>query len=110
MRTRVLLIFFILITSFSYNVNAENARVLSYKENIKIPSSTSWIKNVEVKKDKNNSKNKFKVTKKDLKTEIKQRKKYHKSLLSIYNEWFDPKYLELIQSNSNRLSSLRKLL
>lgn len=50
---------------------------------------------------------KVKMTKKDLKTEIKKRKKYHKDLLLKYNEFFDEKYLNLISENSLILSNLR---
>ncbi|MDR1944754.1 MAG: hypothetical protein LBQ59_01340 [Candidatus Peribacteria bacterium] len=53
---------------------------------------------------------KSRITKKDLKNEIKRRKRYHKALLSIYNESFKQEYLDLIADNSKRLLVLRELL
>lgn len=48
--------------------------------------------------------------KKKIKKAIKERKKYHRSLLQAYNKSFDPKYLDYIQKNSEKISQLRLLL
>lgn len=55
----------------------------------------------------NENKNIWKITKKELKKEIKQRKKYHKNLLEKYNLDFDSKTLWMLQENSLILSNLR---
>ena len=46
--------------------------------------------------------------KKILKKQIQKRKKYHKNLLSLYNEWFDAKYLDMISKNGVILDRLMK--
>lgn len=51
---------------------------------------------------------KVNLTKKDLKNEIKKRKKYHKTLLENYNKNFEKKYFDLIVENSLILSNLRQ--
>lgn len=70
-----------------------------------IPSNTDEITTIRLVDE-----NKPKLSKKDLKDEIKRRKKHHKALLSIYNESFEEKYLELIADNSSKLTKLRELL
>lgn len=46
--------------------------------------------------------------KKVLKKEIGKRKRYHKTLLSQYNKWFDTKYLNMITNNGIIINNLRK--
>lgn len=47
--------------------------------------------------------------KKILKKEIQNRKKYHKTLLNMYNKNFDENYLKLITDNSLKIQELEKL-
>lgn len=46
--------------------------------------------------------------KKVLKKEIQKRKKYHKNLVSLYNNWFYTRYLNIITKNSIIIYNLRK--
>ncbi len=117
MKRNILLILFLLLTTLNYDVNTYNQNQLKSVEATKKISVLSKNNNQnryskdksnKYLKDKNNKN--FKVTKKDLKNEIKKRKKYHRSLLSTYNKSFDNKYLEKIAYNSKRLSDLRNLL
>ncbi len=112
MKKNILLLVFVLLTSTnytgsvsSYNNTAQVSKVIEVAKSTWTVSQkrtrSIWV----AKKEENK---KYKVTKKDLKEEIKKRKKYHKSLLSTYNESFDQKYLELIAFNSQRISDLKK--
>lgn len=47
-----------------------------------------------------------KPSKKMLKKELKRKKRFHRSLVAKYNETFNEKYLELIQTNSEKISEL----
>lgn len=71
------------------NFDAKNTEKIEFKRNFLADTS------------------KWNFKKRDLKKEIKKRKKYHKTLLEKYNESFDEKYLNLISENSLILSSLR---
>lgn len=109
MRKNILLILFLLLTTFNYDLNTYNQGQLKHVEATKKISVVSKNGNQNRYSKTRNNKN-FKITKKDLKKEIKKRKKYHRSLLSTYNESFDKKYLDKIAYNSKRLSDLRNLL
>lgn len=92
MRKKILVLVFLLLTSSNLvNWNFENKN--SY--------SNINFENI------NENKNIWKITKKELKKEIKQRKKYHKNLLEKYNLDFDSKTLWMLQENSLILSNLR---
>lgn len=92
MRKKILVLVFLLLTSSNLvNWNFENKN--SY--------SNINFENI------NENKNIWKITKKELKKEIKQRKKYHKTLLEQYNTNFDVNILWRIKENSLILSNLR---
>lgn len=92
MRKKILVLVFLLLTSSNLvNWNFENKN--SY--------SNINFENI------NENKNIWKITKKELKKEIKQRKKYHKTLLEQYNTNFDANILWRIKENSLILSNLR---
>lgn len=114
MKKNILLILFLLLTTFSHDLNTYNNNQLRNTEATKklsVSSKSSNSNNVYKKKSNNKDwKKNIKITKKDLKKEIKKRKKYHRSLLSTYNESFENTYLDKIAYNSKRLSDLRKLL
>ena len=101
MRKKIFVMLFILFTAL------QNVPVGSANSSKTIDS---WDKVLlkELSEKANSSTKKVVITKKELKTEIKKRKKYHKNLLEKYNEWFDEKYLNLISENSLILSSLRE--
>lgn len=59
------------------------------------------------KDDKSANKNgKLINEKKLLKKEIQNRRKLHRNLLSMYNDWFEQKYLDMITNNSLHISNL----
>jgi hypothetical protein len=68
---------------------------------------TNSVKTIEIS-DKDLKK--AKITKKNLKSEIKRKKKYHKFLLGTYNESFKQEHLDLLAQNSKQLLALRELL
>ena len=92
MRKKIFVMLFILFTAL---------------QNVPVGSANS-SKTIDSWDNANSTTKKVVITKKELKTEIKKRKKYHKNLLEKYNEWFDEKYLNLISENSLILSSLRE--
>lgn len=96
---------FILLSTFGLHANVGMVWASLAKEHIEIPRSIDWVTTIRLPDE-----NKTKISKKDLKDEIKRRKKHHKALLSTYNESFSPLYLELIAENSAKLSYLRWLL
>jgi len=77
----------------------DTKRIEWWNENI---SEEKTIDNYIGNKKSLNSKNK-----KILKKEIQNRKKYHKNLVSIYNQNFDNNYLELIKNNSLLIDKLK---
>jgi hypothetical protein len=107
MKKSFLLIFFILLSTFNYTVNGVNYWVWPPKDHIQVLNLTNSVEIVRLSNDKQK---KWKITKKDLKDEIKRRKKYHKSLLSVYNESFKQEHLDLLANNSKQLLVLREFL
>ena len=114
MKKNAILIFLIVFTTFTYDVSASYNS--NWLKNIESPKTAwyIWVNNRKTnsyttKKEKDNNK-KLKVTKKDLKQEIKKRKKYHRSLLSTYNQSFKQEHLDMLAFNSKRISELKKLL
>lgn len=105
MRKNLAIALLIMLSSFGIHTNANNTWFSATREHVEIPRSTDWVTTIRLPDE-----NKIKISKKDLKDEIKRRKKHHKALLSIYNESFDSEYLNLIQENSARLTRLRELL
>lgn len=105
MKKNLAIALLLLLSSFGYNVNADNILGDTNKEYVITTRDAEWIVTIRLPDE-----SKVKISKKDLKDEIKRRKKYHKSLLNIYNESFNHKYLELIAENSGKLSYLRELL
>lgn len=93
MRKKAFLIIFIFLTSF-HPVYVYDEKNLQEKNSSEIISETKI----------------WKVTKKEIKREIKNRKRYHKNLLEKYNSNFDKKILDFIQENSLILTKLRKQL
>lgn len=114
MKKNIILLVFVLLTSVNYT-NGVNWYNTQQVWKVIETTKNSWVvwkkqtRTVSSKKNEETKKN-LKVTKKDLKEEIKKRKKYHKSLLTIYNESFDQKYLDLIAFNSQRISDLKNIL
>lgn len=78
-------------------------------ENIKKEKDKLEIADDEIdwKDDKSANKNgKLINEKKLLKKEIQNRRKLHRNLLSMYNDWFEQKYLDMITNNSLHISNL----
>ncbi len=99
----LLLYFILLISSFNWtsSLNADYAD----SEDTKIEKS---IEKVPQKSKVENNKKDKNYNKKILKKEIQNRKKYHKTLVSIYNKNFDSNYLELIKENALIIERLSK--
>lgn len=105
---------------FSFNITFWNNSDKFLDESY-IDDLDDWIEKIEESKRENleanpyyktkSSNNKAKYNnKKLLKKEIQNRKKYHRSLLNIYNQNFDKNYLELIKNNSILLDNFKKKL
>lgn len=106
MKKKVFLVIFISIISINFNLPTY------WIEELNIKKTTRYEKYNSIKREENNNndnKENNKIIKKDikktisykkiLKKEIRDRKRYHKSLLSIYNNNFNEKYLNLIRKN-----------
>ena len=63
---------------------------------------------IERRIDKDKKTKDSKITKRFLKKQIQKRRKIHKWLLQLYNDWFDHKYLEQLHSNSIKIEYLKK--
>lgn len=97
---------FVLLTTFGVHTHTSwtwNELVRDNFEMVKV--AVNWKTTIRLPDE-----NKTKLSKRDLKDEIKRRKKHHKALVSIYNESFQEEYLDLIADNSKKLSYLRALL
>lgn len=105
MKKNFLLVLFVLLSTFNYTVGSDVIRAWIPKDHVQIPNVTNSVTTIRLTDDK-----KEKLTKKELKNEIKRRKKYHKSLVTAYNESFSEEYLSLIQENSRQLTAFRALL
>lgn len=94
MKKKILIWIFLILTSI-------NSADFSYSYD-KIEEN--W-KNIfsEIKKE-----NIWKMSKKEIKKDIKIRKKYHKKMLENYNKNFDEKILEFIKENSIILKKLKE--
>ena len=83
----------------SFTIIPVNAQIYTAKDtkmdDILRNSEVVTQRSISTSQKKQNAKNK-----KSLKKEIQNRKKYHKTILSLYNEHFDPKYLELMHENA----------
>lgn len=103
-----ILLLFALLATFNYSVHWDNIwryHPIAKDNPVWIPSQLNEVTTIRLADD-----NKEKISKKELKDEIKRRKKHHKALMAIYNENFEEHYLELIAQNSERLTNLRELL
>lgn len=92
----------IFIVIFVFSVLAQNT--FSYEKNFE--NNENFVVNENFHSEQKIEKVNF--TKKDLKKEIKKRKKYHRVLLEKYNKNFEKKYFNLIKENSLILTNLRK--
>lgn len=97
MKKKVFVVIFVFVSVFyHWNISANN--------NLKLNSGVKiFEKNIE----NNSNIVKISLSKRDIKSEIKKRKKYHRNLLEKYNNGFEEKYLNLISENSLILTSLR---
>lgn len=97
MKKRIFIAIFVFLVIFpNKELNAENLQKTEKTSDLLLNPTVS-VEQI-FKKD---------LTKKEIKVEIKKRKKYHKSLLEKYNESFEEKYLNMISKNSQYLSKLR---
>lgn len=104
MKKKVFVVIFVFVSVFYHgNISANNNLKLN-SNNLKLNSGVKiFEKNIE----NNSNIVKISLSKRDIKSEIKKRKKYHRNLLEKYNDGFEEKYLNLISENSLILTSLR---